>query len=167
MDDSLTARGSDGEPSSEDKTSAWAVFLTAHAVLVGRIEERLRAAGMPDLGWYDVLWALERAPGQRLRMSELAELTVISRSNLTRLVDRLQARGLVERDRDCADRRGAYAVLTRAGRAQRRAMWKVYGQAVEDLFDGHFSSSEMATMRGLLMRVLNAARAGRGDDHPS
>ncbi len=139
--------------------SAWAAFLTAHAVLVGRVEERLRAAGLPELGWYDVLWALERAPGQRLRMHELAELTIVSRSNLTRLVDRLQAAGLVARDRDCADRRGAYAALTGAGRATRRQMGKVYGQAIEDLFDGHLSSEENAAMRDLLMRLLTAARA--------
>lgn len=104
MHDNRTGRGGGGGTSAEDRPSAWAVFLTAHAVLVDRVEERLHAAGMPELSWYDVLRALERAPAQRLRMNELAGLTVISRSNLTRLVDRLQAAGLVERDRDCADR---------------------------------------------------------------
>lgn len=154
---------SHGDLSSEDKPSAWAAFLTAHAVLVGRVEDRFRAAGLPELSWYDVLWALERAPGQRLRMHELAETTVISRSNLTRLVDRLQAAGLVERDRDCADRRGAYAVLTGSGRRQRLAMWKVYGKAIADLFDGQLTAQENATLRDLLVRLLVAGRAANSE----
>ena len=89
------------------------------------IEERLRAAGLPELAWYDVLWTLERAPHRRRRMYEVAELTVVARSNLTRLVDRLEAAGLVERDRDCADRRGAFAVLTDKGLAMRKRMWSM------------------------------------------
>jgi len=132
--------------------------LTTHAVLVARVEERLRAAGLPELSWYDVLWALERAPEQRLRMHMLAERTVISRSNLTRLVDRLQAAGLVDRDRDCSDRRGAYAVLTRSGQRKRAEMWTVYSQAIEDHFNKLLTPKENATMRDLLLRLVAAAR---------
>lgn len=153
-----THYGEHDDGSAVNGPSAWPALLTAHAVLVGRIEERLRAAGMPELSWYDVLWALDRASDQRLRMHELAELTVISRSNLTRLIDRLQAAGLVERDRGCSDRRGAYAVLTKAGRDKRRAMWKVYSQAIAELFDGHLSAQENAMMRNVLKRLLDAAR---------
>ena len=69
--------------SGEGSASAWPRFVTAYALLITRIEERLKAAGLPELAWYDVLWALERAPRGRLRMHELAEHTVISRSNLT------------------------------------------------------------------------------------
>jgi DNA-binding MarR family transcriptional regulator len=138
--------------------SPWPLFLTTHAVLVGRIEARLAEAGLPELDWYDVLWALERAPRARLRMHELAALTVISRSNLTRLVDRLEAAGLVARDRDRADRRGAYAVLTGAGRAMRRRMWKVYGEAIDALFDRHLTTAETRQLRAILLRVLKAAR---------
>src|ERR1700730_2294233 len=93
---------------------AWPAFLKAHAVLVERVEERLKASRLPDLAWYDVLWALECAPQNRLRMHELAAHTVITRSNLTRLVDRLEAAGLVVRDRDCTDPRGSYAVMRAA-----------------------------------------------------
>ncbi len=157
----MKVRGSnkDGDHSSKDKKSAWALFLTVHAVVVSRIEQRLRAAHLPELAWYDVLWALERAPENRLRMHELAEMTVISRSNLTRLVDRLEAAGLVTRDRDCADRRGAYAVLTAAGRAKRQKIWPVYSMAIESLFDAYMSAAESVVMRKALMRVLQPIRA--------
>ena len=142
--------------------SAWPAFLTAHAVLVALIEERLRAAGLPELAWYDVLWTLERAPHRRRRMYEVAELTVVARSNLTRLVDRLEAAGLVERDRDCADRRGAFAVLTDKGLAMRKRMWSIYGPAIEDLFGSHLNPAETELMRRVLMRMLNAARQRNG-----
>ena len=62
---------------------AWAVFLTAHAMLVEAVEARLAKAVLPPLAWYDVLWALERAGDGRRRMHELADRVVLSRSNLT------------------------------------------------------------------------------------
>ena len=138
--------------------SAWPRFVTAYALLIACMEERLKAAALPELAWYDVLWALERAPRGRLRMHELAQTTVMSRSNLTRLVDRLEAASLVARDRDCADRRGAFAVLTAAGRAMRRRMWTVYGTAISELFDAHLNAAETLQMATFLDRVLQAAR---------
>ena len=81
------------------KPDAWSLFLTAHALVVEEIEKRLSAAGLPPLAWYDALWALERAPDGTARMFEMAERMVIARYNLTRLMDRIEAAGLVERFR--------------------------------------------------------------------
>jgi DNA-binding MarR family transcriptional regulator len=134
------------------------LFLTAHAVLVERIEARLAEAGLPPLSWYDVLWALERAEDRRLRMSELADMTVLSRSNLTRLVDRLESAGLVARERAEEDRRGAFAVVTSEGRAMRRKMWPVYSTAIKELFEDHIDSREAAQMGATLRRILDAVR---------
>jgi len=147
-------------PADEAK-SAWPAFVTAHALLISRIEERLRAAELPELAWYDVLWALERAPRGRLRMHELAEKMVITRSNLTRLVDRLEAASHVARDRNCTDRRGAFAVLTMSGRAMRRRMWAVYGPAIRELFDCHLDAVETLQMRGIFARILQAVAIAR------
>jgi len=140
------------------KVSAWPALLTARALIVDAVEARLAKAGLPELGWYDVLWALERAPAARRRMHELAAQTVITRSNLTRLVDRLEAAGLVVRARDAEDRRGAFAVLTPAGRQLRGRMWKVYGPAIEELFDRHLTPAEAAAIRTCLLRIIEAAR---------
>jgi DNA-binding MarR family transcriptional regulator len=107
------------------RQSAWPALLTVRALIVDEVERRLAEAGLPELAWYDVLWALERAPAGQLRMHELASQTVITRSNITRLVDRLEAAGLVARERDGEDRRGAFALLTTAGRRTRKQMWKV------------------------------------------
>ena len=142
------------------KGSLWPLFLTAHAVLVDAIERRLVLAGLPALAWYDVLWGLGRAPRQRLRMSELADQVVLSRSNLTRLVDRLEDAGLVQRERSHEDRRGAYAVLTASGKAVRKSMWPVYAQGIRELFESQLSDAEAAAMGASLRRLLTAARAG-------
>jgi DNA-binding MarR family transcriptional regulator len=152
-----------GKPLETSKGSVWPLFLTAHAVLVERIESRLALAGLPSLGWYDVLWGLERAPGQRLRMSELADKVVLSRSNLTRLVDRLEDAGLVERERSEEDRRGAYAVLTASGKAVRKSMWPVYAQGIKDLFESQLGDEEAAAMGAALRRLLAAARGQQSD----
>lgn len=140
-------------------TSVWPLFMTAHAVLVTEIEARLSEAGLPALTWYDVLWALERADGKRLRMSELADMTVLSRSNLTRLVDRLESAGLVKRVRSKEDGRGAYAIVTASGRAMRRKMWTIYSLAIEELFENHIDSDDVEQLEGTLRRILDAARA--------
>ena len=147
-----------GENSEFTKGSVWALFLTTHAVLVEEMEGRLAEAGLPPLSWYDVLWALERAGEHRLRMSELAEMTVLSRSNLTRLVDRLESAGLVARERAEEDRRGAFAVVTASGRAMRRKMWPVYSAAIKELFENYISSREAAQMGDTLRRILGAVR---------
>ena len=146
------------ERENDPKAHAWAVLLTAHARLVERIEAELAAAALPPLGWYDVLWALESAPGRQLRMRELAEHVVLSRSNLTRLADRLQETGLIERTAVAEDRRGAYCVITPAGRALRKRMWPVYQSAVERLFGAHLSDREATQIGDVLARVARAVR---------
>jgi len=143
---------------SKEAPSAWPAFITAHDALVVRIEERLRAASLPDLSWYCVLWVLERAPDQRLRMHELADTAIIARSNLTRLVDKLEKKGLVTRERVAGDRRGAYARITQKGSAMRSQMWTVYGPAIDELFLNHLSSEENAMLREIMMRLLAAVR---------
>jgi DNA-binding MarR family transcriptional regulator len=143
----------------ETMRSAWPLFVTAHAALIERMEAELEAAGLPELAWYDVLWAIERAPGQKLRLHELAHELVFSRSNLTRLVDRIEGAGLVARERAEDDRRGYYALITRAGLAMRKKMWPVYAKAIESYFDRHLTQAENATMRSVMRRVLDAARA--------
>ena len=141
------------------KTSAWAALLTARALVVEAIEKLLADAELPELAWYDVLWALEQAPAGRLRMHELAAQTVITRSNMTRLVDRLEAARLVSRQRDPEDRRGAFAQLTPAGKQMRARMWKVYGPAIAEFFDDHVSEAEATAMRACLLRIIEASRA--------
>jgi DNA-binding MarR family transcriptional regulator len=143
----------------DPKARAWAVFLTAHAALLERIEAALAAAGLPALGWYDVLWALESAGG-RLRMRELGRRVVLSKSNLSRLADRMESAGLLERADAPDDGRGYDLVLTRAGRALRKRMWPVYEAQIQALFARHVSVEEARTLGEALGRAAKAARGG-------
>lgn len=142
-----------------DRIEAWRRLLAAHTRLLERVEGALKAAGLPPLAWYDVLLALSRAPGGRLRMHELAEAMLLSRSNLTRLADRLERAGLIARAADPEDRRGAFAVITEAGEAKRREMWPVYRGAIERHFGRHLSGAEARELAALLGRVM-----GEGGD---
>jgi DNA-binding MarR family transcriptional regulator len=118
----------------EGRLASWRALLNAHARVIGRIERELQAEGLPPLSWYDVLWALYRAPDHRLRINELADHVVLSRTGMVRLVDRIEAGGLVRREPVPEDRRGAYAALTDEGVEMLRKMWPVYARGIEELF---------------------------------
>jgi DNA-binding MarR family transcriptional regulator len=141
----------------DPKAHAWAVLLTAHATLVEKIEIALGEAKLPPLAWYDVLWELEKAEAGKLRMHELARRIVLSRSNLTRLADRLEKAGLVARENTPNDRRGYYLVITRAGLAMRKKMWPVYEAEIERLFSSHVTLEEARAMGVALARAARAA----------
>jgi DNA-binding MarR family transcriptional regulator len=143
---------------SDLKAHAWAVLLAAHATLIERMEAALAAAGLPSLDWYDVLWELEKAEG-RLRMHDLARRVVLSRSNLSRLADRLEDAGLVAREDCAADGRGYELVLTRAGRAMRKKMWPVYEAEIERAFARHVTVDEARAIGEALGRTVKAVRA--------
>ena len=137
-----------------EQIAAWRAFLTAHTVLVERIEHELADAQVMPLGWYDVLFALSEAPEKRLRMHELAQAVVLSRSGLTRLVDRLEAAELLYRERMVADRRGAFAVLTDKGLAELRKTWPVYAQGIMKHFVLHLSDDEIHLLAEVFQRLL-------------
>jgi DNA-binding MarR family transcriptional regulator len=116
--------------------------LNVHARLTQRAEAALADAGLPQLAWYDVLWALQRAPGKALRMGELAAAVTISRSGLTRLVDRIEADGLLERRPSATDRRAVEAAITPAGSKLLRRMWPVYESVLRAEFEAKLSKKD-------------------------
>ena len=140
------------------REAAWRALITAHAVAVEKIERALVEAGLPPLGWYDVLLELRAAPGGRLRMHELARAVVLSRSGLTRLVDRLERAGLLRREPDPQDRRGSFAAITDAGVEMLRRMWPVYAKGIAEHFGKHVSDEEARTLTEALSRVVAACR---------
>jgi DNA-binding MarR family transcriptional regulator len=127
----------------EDEQRAWGGFLRAHANLVAELDRELESAHGLPLRSYDVLIQLARAPEGRLRMSELADAVVLSRSGLTRLVDRLARQGYVERRPCPTDARGAWAVLTPAGRERLREASGTHIDSVRRRFLGRFSAQEL------------------------
>jgi DNA-binding MarR family transcriptional regulator len=151
---------------SPDGLRAWRAFLRAHAAAVGQIERDLSAAEpVLPLTWYDVLVALVGAPDRRLRLRELANEVMLSRSGLTRLVDRLEAAGLLRREPDPADRRGAFAVLTEGGYEALRRTWPSYARGIQEHFARHLSHDEATLLARALDRV--AGSPARSSPMPS
>jgi DNA-binding MarR family transcriptional regulator len=141
----------------EPYLDAWRTFLNAHAAVIDRAERALSARGLPPLSWYDALWPLYRAPGRELRMGELAaQVVTISRSGLTRLVDRLEGAGLVRREPSPGDRRGTVVAITREGSAVLRRMWPVYAAELRRSFVDVLEEQEAAAIRDALARVQRA-----------
>ena len=136
--------------------AAWYQLLRAHGKLLHGVETRLHRDGQIPHHWYDVLVTLEKAPGQRLRLSELAGHIVTARSNLTRLVDRLESEGFLRREACPDDRRGSYAVLTEAGAKARLAAWPTVSKAIVELFAGYVSDAEAGVITEALQRVADA-----------
>jgi len=130
-------------------------MLRVHKVLLEKVQADLSAAGLPPLEWYDLLLELDMAEGHRLRLYDLGERMALSRSNLTRLCDRLEKEGLVLREQCAEDRRGLFAALTPKGAELRRAMWPVYKRAVEQHFSAHLEESEASELASVLLRLLN------------
>ncbi len=136
------------------RIGVWRTFLRAHASAMRELEhELLNETGMP-LGWYDVLLQLAEAPQRRLRMAELADEVLLSRSGLTRLIDRLQAEGLVRREPSPDDARGTFTVLTAEGMGRLRAAAPVHLTGISKHWLGHFSDDELRELGALLGRVV-------------
>jgi DNA-binding MarR family transcriptional regulator len=135
----------------------WRTFITAHATVIDLIERELAEAGELPLSSYDVLLALVEAPNRRLRMHELAQAVVLSRSGLTRLVDRLEQEGLLRRDRSGPDRRATYAVLTLKGLRAFRQAWPIYQRGIIKHFVELLSEEEMRVMTEGFEQLLERA----------
>ncbi len=137
---------------------AWHAFLRAHVLVTRKLEADLLAAGDPPLAEYDVLVQLAVAPGRALRMHELADRIVLSRAGITRLVDRLVAEGLVERQKCGVDARGSYAVLTQRGLERVRAAAPRHLTSVKRHFLSSFDDAELERLAELLGRLASRAR---------
>jgi DNA-binding MarR family transcriptional regulator len=140
---------------------AWRTFLIAHARITRRLDDELQAAHGLSLAEYDALLQIATAPNRRVRMNVLAERVILSRSGITRLVDRLEAQGAVERIACETDARGQEARLTPAGLERLRAAGRTHLDGVHRYFLDRLGPDELEATRASLGRV---AAALSGDD---
>jgi DNA-binding MarR family transcriptional regulator len=133
---------------------AWRGFLQVHAQLVKQLDAELEAGHGLPLSSYEVLLFLANAPDGKMRMSELAERVLLSRSGLTRLVDRLEREGLVERSACSSDKRGWFASLTPEGRKRFEAARGFHLDSVRSSFLSRFSEDELKQLATLWERFL-------------
>jgi len=154
------------EALTEGELRAWRGLLRAHACLAKRLDAELeREHGLP-LSSFEVLNHLDDAGAGRMRMSDLADQAQLSRSGLTRLVDRLERDGLLERCSCEHDARGAYACLTDLGR-QRLAQARTTQLAVvREHFFSRFSETELSVLADMWERIAPCGNGnGNGNGH--
>jgi DNA-binding MarR family transcriptional regulator len=149
----MTSTGTRMNELSEAELGAWRGMLRVHAALVRELDAQLEQAHGLPLTSYDVLINLQAAPEKRLRMAELADIVLLSRSGVTRLVDRLVREGLIVRDTCESDGRGAFAVLTEAGEKLLARARPTHLAGVRERFLRHFSEPELRTLAGYWTRV--------------
>ena len=135
---------------------AWSGLVRAEKALADKLEEQLKNEGFPPLDWYYVLNEVERAPKGMIRQSGVQSRTQMAQYNVCRLVDKLQAEGLVERQQCPMDARNNVVVITAKGRALRRAMWPVYAAAIDEHFGSRLSQAEAEQLAQLLSKVAPA-----------
>lgn len=140
---------------SASEQNAWRTFLRAHATIVRRLEAELLQEHDLPLASYDVLVQLSEAPGRGLRMTELADRVLLSRSGLTRLVDRLVREGLVTREAAPEDARGTLAVLTDAGFDRLCGAWPTHLRGVVEHVTSRLTASEVVRLGVLLAKLVD------------
>ena len=142
---------------SEAELGAWRGLVRVHAALVRELDAQLDARHGLPLSSYEVLRSLSRVPGGRMRMAELTEHVLLSRSGMTRLIDRLEREGMVARSSCDKDGRGCNAVLTDAGVVTVDRARATHIEVVRSGFLRHFSAGELRELGMLWERVLPSA----------
>jgi DNA-binding MarR family transcriptional regulator len=146
----------------DPRLAPWRAFLGAHLLVTRRLDEELRAEHDLSLAEYDTLLTLAWAPERRMRMRSLADSVFLSKSGVTRLIDRLVADGLVERSACLSDARGAEAVLTAAGLERLRSASQTHLRGIDAHFLAALGADELATIEHAMGAV--AERAERATD---
>jgi DNA-binding MarR family transcriptional regulator len=137
----------------EPQRTAWTRFLQAHSSVTRELERELVDRHGLTLSDFDVLFQLAAAPGRSLRPGELARTVLLTRSGITRLVQRLERAGLVERV-DCPDDlRGSLVRLTATGRDTLRRASRTHFEGVRERFGDRFGDEELETLSALLGRL--------------
>jgi DNA-binding MarR family transcriptional regulator len=136
---------------------AWVRFLRAHAAITARMDATLRERHDLSLREYEVLLALDEAPGRRLRRVDLAATVLLTQSGVTRLLAPLEKRGHVASVRSSEDRRVTYAQLTAGGRRLFRQAARTHRGDIQALFAGQYTQKELAHLDTLLERLPGAA----------
>jgi DNA-binding MarR family transcriptional regulator len=149
--------------SRDPRLEPWRAFLTAHARVTRRLDEELRAEHDLSLAEYDALLTIADAPERRIRMRQLADRVILSKSGVTRLIDRLVLDGLVERKACASDARGAEAVLTSAGLERLRRASRTHLRGIAQHFLAAVEDADIPTIQRSMLAVADHAGPGNGD----
>lgn len=147
-----------------EQETAWKTFLHASARLTSKLDDEMRATHGERLANFDVLSNLFEAPNGELRMSDLADQSLFSRSRLSYTVNQLEVRGLVRRQADPDDKRGITAVLTPEGEAYHKKLARTHLEGIQRHFLDRTSTTSRSNLTDALTPILTALE---GEDHQS
>ncbi len=140
--------------------SAWRSFLEVHSAVIKALEKELIEGQGFSLTWYDVLTHLSEASGARMQHQALAESLLLSRSGVTRLVDRMAEAGLVSRESSPEDRRVSYVVMTQPGRDALDRASPGHMRGIAQHFVRYLEAGDVALLQGFFSRVLDGESGG-------
>ena len=142
---------------SPERLRAWRLYFESALAVIDVLDGELeRDAGLP-MRWYDVLVQLEDAP-DGLRMNELAERILYSKSGFTRVVDKMEAAGLVRRVRPEHDRRSVFVLLTDQGRETMQRARRHHRHGIEEHFSRHLADTDIRALTSALEKISSHAR---------
>ena len=142
---------------------AWKGILFAHSKVVRALETDLLSYADLPLNWLDVMNRLNEQPDRRLRVHELAERSLFTRSGLTRLVDRIEEAGFVEREHSRHDRRGVYVILTDSGAAKLESLWPDFTASIQHHFGHHLDRDDITAIIAATDKIISSNDAGVAD----
>lgn len=140
----------------EKKIATWQAFLQTHNVVLCKLAREMQELQDLPLTWYDVLTNLNDDPRGGLRLQDLAQAIVLSQSGLTRLLDRMEKAGLVERKPCPYDRRGTYAIITPEGKTVLKRAAPVHLQRIEAHFMQYLDDDEVEALHNIFLKILAA-----------
>jgi DNA-binding MarR family transcriptional regulator len=136
-----------------ETVTAWARLVRVQQALLAAVEKDLKEAGFPPLAWYDALLELTKAPRGELRPLELEQKMLLPQYSTSRLIDRLEEAGYVERKTCPGDGRGQFVAVTTAGRSLQKKMWDAYGAAIHRHVGSKLAGDDAAKLAELLGRL--------------
>ncbi len=141
----------------------WVRLIRAHDNMLRKVEAAVKAKGLPPIAWYDVLLELSREGGRKLRPVELEKELLVAQYNLSRLLDRMEAAGLIERIACPGDGRGQMIQLTPEGRQMQKRMWPCYRDAIEQHVAPGLGEKDLEQMAKLLAAMGGGLRPNTCD----
>lgn len=136
-----------------EEIEVWRNFLVFHNEVITQIESALRNAGCISLAWYDILIVLERSKNKSLTMKDLIKETVLTKSGVSKIVDRIEDGKLITRKKSQADARSVLIQITKEGSIEVRRAWALYKQNIEEFFLSPLHATELNMMASIFKKL--------------
>lgn len=137
----------------DEEIELWRNFLVYHNEVTGQIEAALKKSDCISLAWYDVLIVLERSKEKSLTMKELIKETVLTKSGVSKILDRIEEGRLITREKSEQDARSVQVYITKEGSLAVRRAWTIYKENIKAFFLSPLTQNEKAVLSTALLKL--------------